>query len=230
MTIPTLESMLEAGLHFGHKVSKWHPKMGPYIFTERKNIHILDLRKTAENLEKTADLFSAATHEGKTILLVGTKDQVKSIVKETGESLKIPYTSEKWIGGTLTNFPVIKKMINKYKTLIDHKATGKLSKYTKKEQLDFDKEIEKLQRRVGGLVNLNKVPDIIFIWDPKHEKTALNEANKKGIKVIAVCDTNVNPTGVDYVIPANDDAVKGAEIIFRVVKEAISEAQKNITK
>lgn len=227
MKIPTIEVMLEAGLHFGHKTSKWHPKMKPYIFTQRKNVHIIDLEKTSQMLEQALTFLSTSVHEGKSIVLVGTKEQVKDLTKQAGVDADISYVNEKWIGGLLTNFPVVKKMITKYKNLVEQKKTGKLTKYTKKEQLEFDKEIERLEKKVGGLVNLNSSPDVVFIWDIKKEKTALKEAFKKGVKVVAVCDTNSNPSGIDYIIPANDDATKGATMIFKLIQDVVLEARKN---
>lgn len=222
---PTLEELLKAGLHFGHRASRWHPKMKPYIFTKRDNIHIIDLEKTQKLLDEALGAISKLAKESKTILFVGTKDHVKEHIKGLAKETGMPYAHEKWLGGTLTNFSVIKKLIKKYKDLLDGKATGKFKKYTKKEQLDFDREIEKLEIKVGGLVDLIKEPEAIFIWDPKEEATALREAKRKGILVFAICDTNVNPDGVDYIIPANDDATKGIKLILGLVGKAIKEGK-----
>lgn len=222
--------MLKAGMHFGHRTSKWHPKMAPFIFTSRNGVHIIDLTKTAQKLEEALNFIKKNVSEGKAVLFVGTKDQVKAEMKAMSIEAGVPYVTEKWLGGFLTNFPVIKKLIKKYKDLQEKKMTGKLDKYTKKERLDIDREISKLEARVGGLVDLNKIPDAMFIWDIKKEKTALAEAKKKNIPVIAVCDTNVNPDGIDYIIPANDDASKTIKLVMNTVKEAVVEAREAAAK
>lgn len=228
--IPTIEEMLKAGMHFGHRTSKWHPKMAPFIFTSRNGVHIIDLTKTAQKLEEALNFIKKNVSEGKAVLFVGTKDQVKAEMKAMSIEAGVPYVTEKWLGGFLTNFPVIKKLIKKYKDLQEKKMTGKLDKYTKKERLDIDREISKLEARVGGLVDLNKIPDVMFIWDIKKEKTALAEAKKKNIPVVAVCDTNVNPDGIDYIIPANDDASKTIKLVLNSIKEAVLEAREAAVK
>ncbi|PIR93295.1 30S ribosomal protein S2 [Candidatus Falkowbacteria bacterium CG10_big_fil_rev_8_21_14_0_10_43_10] len=223
--IPSIEEMLKAGMHFGHQTSKWHPKMEPFIFGKRANVHIINLEKTQQLLEEALQFISRMAAENKTILLVGTKDQVKSKIASQAEELGIPYVSNRWLGGTLTNFAVIKRLVKNYLDLKEKREAGKLGKYTKKEQLDFTKKIEKLERMVGGLVNLKKLPDVIFIWDIKREKTAFNEARKKGVPIIAICDTNVNPDGIKYVIPCNDDATKAAKLVLQLVSEAVKEGR-----
>ncbi len=225
MKIPSIEELLKAGMHFGHRTSKWHPKMEPFIFGSRKGIHIIDLRKTQVMLEAALEYLKKQAQEGKSILLVGTKMQVKKILKKTAEETNMPYVSERWLGGLLTNFAVIRNLVRKLKDLIEKRDSGKLDKYTKKERLDFDREIAKLETNVGGLVSLTKTPDIIFIWDIKKEKTAFAEALKKKIPLVAVCDTNVNPDGVKYIIPANDDATKGIKLVMGLVKEAMLEGK-----
>ncbi|MFH0840388.1 MAG: 30S ribosomal protein S2 [bacterium] len=230
MKLPSIEDMLKAGMHFGHRTSRWHPKMEPFIFGARKGVHIIDLEKSREKLGTALDFVIEEISQGKKILFVGTKAHVKGLLKKTAQDAGEPYVSEHWIGGMLTNFPVIKKSIKKYKDLVEKKEAGKLAKYTKKEQLDFDREIAKLELRVGGLVDLIKTPDIVFIWDIKTEKTALSEAKKKGIPVIAVCDTNVNPTGIDYIIPSNDDASKTIKLVLDLMGEAVAEGKSKIKK
>ena len=227
MKIPTIEEMLKAGMHFGHRTSKWHPKMEPFIFTARKGIHIIDLTKTRELLTQALDYIKQSVSQGKVILLVGTKIQVKKTIKQVALDTGVPYISERWLGGFLTNFLVIKNLIRKYKDLLEKRQTGKLDKYTKKERLDFDREISKLETNVGGLVSLTKLPDVIFIWDIKKERTALTEAKKKNIPVIAICDTNVDCSGVSYIIPANDDATKTIMLVMNLIKEAIEEGKAN---
>ena len=221
MKTSSIEEMLKAGMHFGHRTSKWHPKMEPFIFGSRKSIHIIDLRKTQIMLSLALEYSKKQASEGKSILLVRTKMQVKNTSKKIAMEINMPYVSERWLGGFLTNFAVIRNLVKKFKDLVEKRSSGKLDKYTKKERLDFDREIAKLETNVGGLVSLTKAPDVIFIWDIKKEKTAFTEAVKKKIPVVAVCDTNVNPTGVKYIIPANDDATKGIKLVMELVKEAI---------
>lgn len=225
VSLPSVAEMLEAGMHFGHRTYKWHPKMKPYIFEARKGIHIINLEKTREQLEQALMFLAGAVAEGKTVLLVGTKSQVKDQLKEMAKEIGLPYVSERWLGGTLTNFGIIRNSIKMYQDLLEKKESGKLEKYTKKERIQFDRQIAKLSLSVGGLVGLNRTPDIIFIWDIKHEETALAEAKKKRIPIVAVCDTNVNPQSVDYVIPANDDASKTISLVLDLLKETISSAK-----
>ena len=208
-------------MHFGHRTAKWHPKMKPYIFGARKGIYIMDLDKAQASLERALQFMSDTVANNQKILLVGTKAQAKGLLKKVGQETGMPYISEHWLGGTMTNFAVIKKSIRKYRDLIEKKAAGKLARYTKKEQLEFDRDIIKLEKSFGGLTDLNTIPDAIFIWDIRTEKTALAEAKKRGLTIIAVCDTNVNPTGIDYVIPANDDASKTIKLVMEAVREAI---------
>jgi len=226
--IPSTEEMLKAGLHFGHRTSKWHPKMEPFIFGSRLGVHIIDLRKTQKYLAEALDFISKLASENKTILMVGTKDQVKTQLIKTAIEADFPYVDNRWIGGTLTNFTVIKKLIKDYVDLKEKRDTGKLAKYTKKEQLNFTRKIAKLERIVGGMQSIKKIPDALFIWDIKKEKTALAEAKKKGIPVVAICDTNVNPDGVKYVIPANDDATKGIKLMFKLIAEAVKTGKANV--
>jgi len=225
MKIPSLEEMLKAGMHFGHRTSKWHPKMEPFIFTSRKGVYVIDLTKTQKKLEEALEFIKKLTQEGKTILFVGTKNQVKEPMQRMAMDVNMPYVVGKWLGGLLTNFSVIKRSIKKYLDLVEKKGAGKLDKYTKKEQLDFKREIDKLEMRVGGLASLNKLPDAIFIWDIKKEKTALEEAKKRNIPVVAICDTNVNPENVNYIIPCNDDATKAIKLVMRCIKEAVEEGK-----
>ncbi|MDD4332787.1 MAG: 30S ribosomal protein S2 [Patescibacteria group bacterium] len=223
--IPTLEEMLKAGMHFGHRTSRWHPKMKPYIYGERNGVHIIDLAKTQKLLAEALEFITKMISEGKVVLFVGTKPQVKETMKKMAEETGMPFIVGKWLGGCLTNFNIIKKSIRRYLDLTKRKEIGELKKYTKKEQLDFDREIAKLELRVGGLVNLLKIPDVVFVWDIKHEATAVAEAKKKNIPVVAVCDTNVNPDNVNYIIPTNDDATKTIKLIINTLKEAVEEGK-----
>ena len=224
--IPTIEEMLKAGMHFGHRTSKWHPNMEPFIFGARNGVHIIDLVKSRKMLEGALEFMKKFAQEGKVILFVGTKMQVKKPLKNMAEEVGMPYVCEKWLGGCLTNFGIIKKLIKKYKDLTSDKSAGKLEKYTKKERLEIDREIKKLESKVGGMVEMNRLPDAIFIWDIKTEKTAVEEAKKKNIPIIAVCDTNTNPKDINYIIPSNDDATKTIKLVLGAVKEEILEAKK----
>jgi len=224
--IPTVEEMLKAGMHFGHRTSKWHPKMAPFIFGARNGVHIIDLVKSRSYLEKALEYMKQAASEGKVILFVGTKSQVKHPLREMALETGMPYVSEKWMGGLLTNFPVVKKLIKKFKDLNEQKSAGKLAKYTTKEQLNFDREIIKLETKVGGLVNMTKLPDVVFVWDIREEKNAVLEAKKRNIPVVAICDTNVNPKDINYIIPSNDDATRTIKLLLNVIKDAVLEGKK----
>lgn len=225
MKTPTLEELLKSGAHFGHKVSKWHPKMAPYIYGNKNNVHVINLEKTVECLKKVLDYVKTLASQGRIILFVATKEQSKDVIKKTAEDCGMPYVSEHWIGGLLTNFKELQKRVKHLIKLEEDKARGKLEKYTKKERLDFDTEIKKLNKMFGGVKKMEKAPDAIFIIDIKREKTALREAVRKGIPIIAVVDTNVNPESVAYPIPANDDALKSLEVIIAAIGEAVMEGK-----
>lgn len=218
--------MLKAGMHFGHRTNRWHPKMKPYIFTDKNGVYIIDLRRSREKLKQALEFIQKLVAEDKKILFVGTKSQVSKPLKEMATKSNQAYVVGKWLGGYLTNFAVIKKSVKKYLDLIEKKESGKLEKYTKKERLDFDREIKKLEERVAGLVSLNKLPDALFVWDIKEEETAVREAIQKNIPIIAICDTNVNPELANYPIPANDDSTKTINLILEAVKDAILSVKK----
>lgn len=221
----SVSEMLEVGMHFGHRTFKWHPKMKPYIFEARKGIHIIDLEKTKAKLEEALAVIDKLVAEGKIVLFVGTKNQVKGPLEQAAQAMGMPYVSQHWLGGTLTNFAIIRNSIRLFQDLSEKKEAGKLEKYTKKERLQFDRRINKLSQTVGGLVGMNRTPDAVFIWDIKHEETALAEAKKKRIPIIAVCDTNVNPDGIDYVIPANDDASKAIVMVMKLIEQTVLKAK-----
>ncbi len=225
---PSLEEMLKAGAHFGHRTNRWHPKMKQFIFTSKNGIYIIDLKKTQEKLEEALEFMVKLVGEGKSILFVGTKNQVSEPMKKMAIAAAQPYIVGKWLGGYLTNFLIVKKSVKKYLDLTEKRDGGKLEKYTKKERLNFDREIKKLELRVGGLTTLNKLPDALFVWDIKEEETAIKEARQKNIPIIAICDTNVNPDEVNYPIPANDDATKTIQLILDSIEDALVAAKKNI--
>ena len=218
-----LEEMLKAGLHFGHRNSKRHPKMVPFIFDTRSNIDILDLEKTRDHLEKARNFLKDLASEGRSILFVGTKRQAKEIMRKAAKSCGMPYAVDRWIGGLFTNFRVVSQLTKRLGDLREQKEKGELEKYTKKEQLGFDEEIKKLENMVGGLMSLTKLPDAIFLIGMKEDKAAVREAKKMKIPLIALLDTNNNPEDTLYPIPGNDDALKSVEYVASIISEAISE-------
>lgn len=223
--IPDLMTMLKSGVHFGHQLSRRHPKMKPYIFTAKSGFHIINLELTQEKLKEALDYVTKVVANGGTILFLGTKKQAQAIVVKHAKDCAMPFITERWLGGTFTNFGEINRVIKKYTELKKKRASGELDKYTKKERLDFERDIEKLDRVVGGIEEMHKIPDAIFVVDIKKEKTAVAEANKRNIPVIAICDTNANPDKVTYVIPANDDSVKSIELITDLIAQAVKEGQ-----
>lgn len=221
------EEMLEAGLHFGHRASRCHPRMKSYLFGVRNTIHIIDLEKTAQKLEEALNFIQKLISEEKTLMVVGTKIQAKELVKKIAEDCDLPYVSERWIGGTFTNFEVIKKRIDYFKDLERKKAEKEFEKYTKKEKMRIDEELNDFEIKFGGIKNLEKIPEAIFILDMRKDKVAIKEAKKKGIKVVAIADTNVDPDLVDYPIPANDDSISSIKYILDKVAEAIKKSKKS---
>jgi small subunit ribosomal protein S2 len=216
-----IDAMMDAGLHFGHRASKVNPKMKPYISGVRNGVHIIDLNKTVEKLDETLKFIQKAIMENKVFLIVGTKIQVADMTKELANDCGLLYVSERWLGGTFTNFETISKRINGFKDLENKKASGELDKYTKKERAQFDKKLKDMEIKFGGIKNMTKIPDIIFILDMKKDAAAVKEARAKGVKVIGIAHTNVDPTIVDYFIPANDDSASSVKYILEKTKEAI---------
>jgi small subunit ribosomal protein S2 len=221
VTIPSLEEMLKAGVHFGHKPSKWNPKMAPYIFTVRNNIHVIDLEKTYQHLENAVEFCQSLKKENKIILFVGTKTAAKEIMKQAAEDTGVPYVTERWIGGTLTNFKSISKRLEHFRDLENKKKTGELKKYTKKERHDIDVKLGRLTQQFGGIKNLLKLPDAIFVIDVKHEKLAVKEALATKIPVIGTCDTNADPTDIKYPIASNDDASASLKLIVSTIVNSL---------
>ena len=220
-----IKQLLEAGVHFGHKTSRWHPKMAPYIHSKRQDSHIIDLAKTVEALEKALPVITKTVEGGKKVLFVGTKKQSKEAVRTTAESVNQPYVVERWVGGMLTNSGTINQQIKKLKTLEKRMATGELAKrYSKLEVQRYAEEIEALNTRYGGIKDLMGRPGIVFVTDAIADANAIREAKVLNIPVVALVDTNVNPDGIDYVIPANDDAIKGVQLLLDYVAEAVREA------
>lgn len=222
-TTPSLLEMLQAGVHFGHQKSKWHPKMKKFIFGDRQGIHIIDLEKTQKALEKACTFAKQTASRGGVILFVGTKKQAVDYVAKAAESCGMPYVNKRWLGGTLTNYVNMAHLLRNYKDLKRKVEKGELGKYTKFEQQKFAEQVAGYDEKIGGLINMTRIPDAVFIMDIRKDKTALEEATRRGVKVIAICDTNVNPSDVQYPIPANDDAIKSIELMANAMSAAIKE-------
>ena len=224
--------MLDAGAHFGHLSRKWNPKMAPYIFIERNGIHIIDLHKTAVKLDEAAEAMKELAKSGRRILFVATKKQAKDIVSEKAASVGMPSVTERWAGGMLTNFPTIRKAVKKMSTIDKMKEDGTFDKLAKRERLQVTRQREKLEKNLGSIRDMNRLPSAIFVVDIQKEANAVKEANRLNIPVFAMVDTCCDPTPIDYVIPANDDAAKSIEYIMDVLCKAIQEGleEKKLTK
>src|SRR4051812_13680114 len=217
------QQLLEAGVHFGHLKKKWNPKMLPYIFAEKKGIHIIDLNKTSEALQETAGVLKQIARSGKKILFVGTKKQAKDIVNECARRVNMPFVTERWLGGMLTNFNTVRKSVKKMQSIDKMLNDGSFDSITKKERLTLTRDKEKMEKVLGGIAQLGRVPAALFIVDIGHEHIALAEAKRLGITTFGVVDTNCDPNKVDFAIPANDDATKSIAIISNYLTAAIAE-------
>ncbi|MBZ9571901.1 30S ribosomal protein S2 [Patescibacteria group bacterium] len=220
-----LEEMAKSGVHLGHRTFRIHPKIEPYLLGVRNNIHIIDLEKTAEKLKEALKFIQEIKKEGKILLLIGTKIQFRDLVKSIAKECGLPYVSERWLGGTFTNFETILKRIEYFKDLERKKAEGELEKYTKKEKLKIDKELQDLRVKFEGIKKLTQLPDAILVLDMKKDELAIKEAKKKGVKIIGIAHTNIDPNLADYPIPANDDAIPSVKYILEKVREAILSAK-----
>ena len=224
-----IKALLEAGVHFGHKTSRWHPKMAPYIHSKRQDSHIIDLTKTVEALDVALPELTKIAASGKKVLFVGTKKQAKSIVKATAESINQPYVTERWIGGMLTNSQTITQQIKKLKNLEKRMISGDLEKrYSKLEVQRFQEEIDLLNLKYGGIKDLIGRPGAVVVVDALTDANAIREAKTLGVPVFSIVDTNVNPTGIDYVIPGNDDAVRSMQILLDYFAQAVSEGSGSV--
>lgn len=217
----TLESLLKNGVHFGHMKSRRHPKMDAYIYTTRNNINIIDLQKTLEKLQEAMKFLKSVQKEGKKILFVGTKKQAVRLVESLAQELNMPYVVERWIGGTFTNFKVIRGRAKYLKDSEEQMARGEFKKYTKLEQLKKTEELEKLEKRMGGIKEMTELPGAVFVVDVKESSIVVEEAQKVGIPVVGVVDTNTNPSSVDYPIPANDDAVSSLKFLLSCIGKSL---------
>ena len=225
MAVVAMKQLLEAGVHFGHQTRRWDPKMAEYIFQARNGIHIIDLQKTSKKLDEAYAFIKEQVEEGKTVLFVGTKKQAQECVKEAAEKCGMYYVDQRWLGGMLTNFGTIKTRIKRLKDLEKMQEDGTFDVLPKKEVILLKKEMEKLERNLGGIKNMEEIPGVIFLVDPKKEHIAVLEAKKLGIPVIGLVDTNCNPEEVDYAIPGNDDAIRAVKLITDVMANAIIEGR-----
>ncbi|KKU02518.1 MAG: 30S ribosomal protein S2 [Candidatus Amesbacteria bacterium GW2011_GWB1_47_26] len=217
----TLQQLLEAGCHFGHQARRWNPAMKKYIYGERDGVHIFDLVQTKAGLNAAVELVKKLAKDGKIILCVGTKRQAQEAVKREAMRVGMPYVTQRWLGGMLTNFAQMQKRVYKLKDLKAKRESGELKKYTKREQLLIDREIAQLEKFLGGVADMGKLPDALLVVDTHREEVAVREANKMGIPVVGMVDTNGDPARVDYIIPVNDDAVKSIELVVKAVASAI---------
>ena len=223
MATPTFEQLLEAGCHFGHLKSKWNPAMAPYIFMERNGIHIIDLYKTAAKIEEAANALRSIAKSGKRVLFVATKKQAKEVVADKASSIGMPYVIERWPGGMLTNFPTIRKAVKKMTTIDKMEKDGTFDNLSKREKLQITRQRAKLEKNLGSIADLNRLPSALFVVDVMKEHIAVAEAKRLGIPVFGIVDTNSNPEDIDFIIPANDDASKSVEVILDAVCSAMAE-------
>ena len=222
----TMKQLLETGVHFGHRTTKWNPKMKPYIYMERNGVHIIDLQQTLANLNQFADLLTGIAAKGGTVLFVGTKRKAQEAIAQEAERASQPYVNTRWLGGTLTNWATIRKRIDTLKTMEKKREAGEYEILNKKERLTIDAEIEKLQLRLGGIRNMKRLPDLLIVVDTVREATAVKEANSLKIPVLALADTNSNPDQIDYILPANDDAVRAIKLLLGAFADALIDGQR----
>jgi small subunit ribosomal protein S2 len=220
-----MKSLLEAGVHFGHRTRRWNPKMKPYIFTERNGIHIIDLQQTMGSIEKSYNLVRDFVAQGGSVLLTGTKKQAQDTIAFESERCGMPYVNQRWLGGTLTNFRTMRQRIEKLAEMEGQRERGEFSRLTKKEALEAEGEIAKLMRRFGGMRDIRRLPDVLYVTDVRREALAVKEANILKIPVIALVDTNCDPDPVNYVIPANDDAIRAIKLITSKIADAVIEGK-----
>ena len=225
MPAVSMKALLESGVHFGHRTNKWNPKMRPYIFTERNGIHIIDLQQTVKLLDDAFNKVRDTVAAGGSILFVGTKRQAQETIQDEAERCGMPYVNQRWLGGTLTNWVTIQQRIVELTRLEKMFETGEINQLTKKEGLLIQREITRLQTRLSGVRNMKSLPDLLFIIDIEREDTAVREANSKGIPVIALVDTNCNPSDIDYVIPSNDDAIRAIKLLVGRMADAVIEGK-----
>ncbi|MFH1279679.1 MAG: 30S ribosomal protein S2 [Candidatus Eisenbacteria bacterium] len=230
MTEVTLQDLLEAGVHFGHQTRRWNPKMKPYIFIERNGIYILDLQKTLTLIQEAKRSVERVIRSGRSVLFVGTKRQAKDVIAEEARRCGMYYVNERWFGGMLTNFQTIRKRADYYEDLLKMRDEGKFSLFSKKEALGLEKKTVKLEKVLKGVVEMRELPGLLFVVDTKKEHLAVKEANRLGIPVVAIVDTNSDPDPIDHPVPANDDAIRSIRLITQVVTDTILEARQQFDK
>ena len=228
MSVISMKQLLEAGVHFGHQTRRWNPKMAPYIYTERNGIYIIDLQKTVGLIDDAFDAVSDITAQGGTILFVGTKKQAQEAIRTEAERCGMFYVNERWLGGMLTNFKTIQSRVKRLKDIERMEQDGTFDVLPKKEVIALRKEQEKLEKNLGGIKEMRKIPDAIFVVDPKKEKICIQEAHKLGVTLIGICDTNCDPEELDYVIPGNDDAIRAVKLIVSKMADAVIEANQGM--
>ena len=228
MSVVSMKQLLEAGVHFGHQTRRWNPKMAPYIFTERNGIYIIDLQKTVRKLEDAYTYVRDLSADNGTLLFVGTKKQAQDSIREEATRAGMPFVNARWLGGMLTNFKTIQNRIKRLQQLKAMKEDGTFDLLTKKEAAKLDLEIEKLEKFLGGITGMKKIPDAMFIVDPRKERIAVAEAHKLGIPIIAIVDTNCDPDEIDYVIPGNDDAIRAVRLISGAMADAVIEGRQGV--
>jgi len=229
MAVVAMKQLLEAGVHFGHQTRRWDPKMAEYIFQARNGIHIIDLQKTSKKIDEAYNFIKEQAEEGKTVLFVGTKKQAQECVKEAAESCGMYYVDQRWLGGMLTNFGTIQKRVARLKKIEEMQEDGTFEILPKKEVIGLKKEMEKLERNLGGIKDMKELPGVLFVVDPKKERIAILEARKLGIPVVGLVDTNCNPEDLDYAIPGNDDAIRAVKLITQVMANAVIEGNQGET-
>ena len=228
MSVVSMKQLLEAGVHFGHQTRRWNPKMARYIFTERNGIYIIDMQKTVKKLEEAYSFVKEIAANGETVLFVGTKKQAGDSVKEEAERAGVHYVNARWLGGMMTNFKTIQKRIKRLEQLRKMQEDGTFERLTKKEVIKLEQEIEKLEKYLGGIKAMDKLPGALFIVDPRKERIAVAEAKKLGIPIVAIVDTNCDPDEIDYVIPGNDDAIRAVKLIASTMADAIIEGRQGL--
>lgn len=226
----SLEDLMDAGAHFGHQTKRWNPKMEEHLYGQEDGVHIFDLTKTKPLIDEALEFLAKEAKEGKKILILGTKKQIKDKVAEVAEKIGVAYVNERWLGGTISNFDQMKRSITKMEEMKENLATGFYNKYTKKERLLIDREITRLERFFGGVKSLTGIPDVLFVIDTKRESAAVREASTKKVQIIGIVDSNADPDLIDYPIPMNDDASKALEYILNLVGQAIEEGKKGVVQ
>ncbi len=221
MAVVTMKNLLESGVHFGHQTKRWDPHMKKFIFAERNGIHIIDLQKTIASIKEAYEVVRKNVHDGKTVLFVGTKKQIQDIIENSANECGMPYIRNRWLGGTLTNFETISKRTRRIDEIEEMEESGMFEKLPKKEVIGIKKEYDKLMYNIGGIRDMKKIPDAVFVIDPSKEVIAINEAKKLGIPIIAITDTNCDPDLIDFVIPGNDDAIRSCGLITSVIAEGV---------